>query len=266
MDVSPWLSRLFLSAIIATLLASCGNRYDLSTDRGRRARIDDANFHLSKSQCTAALESIDPLYHSPHVDDEVRVIKASAHACVGTFNMLNLMANLAEGGNAFAGIARSLSNAAGDGRIRDFYRAVDVLTRSNTLLDASQRSLAVNNYMVFLQMGVVGSILRNYGSPATDGSQGAPLVYDTSGSPPGEMDDEDACALAAAFSSISDSYSRSSLGDSSTAAINNSLNAICVAALLPDCTALSRNRASCDGTNPASEDAERVVTGVNAAW
>ena len=121
MDVSPFGSRVLWYALGIGILftAGCGNRYDLSTERGRQARIDEANFQLSKGNCGAALEAIDPLYNSPEVDDEVRLVKASAHACAGTFNMLTLVGNLPGASNYLAVLAKSLANT------------LEVLVRSN---------------------------------------------------------------------------------------------------------------------------------------
>lgn len=268
MDVSLWNIRFVLSVFIGALLFSaCGNRYDLGTERGRRSRIDDANFHLSKGACTAAIEAIDPLYNSPHVNDEIRLIKASAHACAGTFNFLTLVSNLSGATNYFSVLAKSLSNNPGDGARSAFYFAVDVLTRNGSYINASTRSKSVNNYMVFLQLGLVGSILRNYGNPNSVGGQQQALVYETAGAnPAGEMTNEDACALAAAFSMLSDSFDNSSLADGDSASAVNSINSVCVAAGLPSCSSINKNRSACDGTNADSVTAAAVVSGVNTSW
>jgi hypothetical protein len=268
MDVSPFGSRAILSAIgIGILIISgCGNRFDLSTQRGRQARIDEANFHLSYGNCGAAFEAIEPAYQSPDVDDEIRIVRASAQACYGTFNLLNFVANIAGASNYLSAVAKSLSNSAGDGARASFYGAIDTLTRNSTLMNASARTTSVNTYMVFIQMGVVGAILRNYGAPAADGSQGSNLVYDATGSPAGEMANEDACALAASLAIITDSYPYSSLKDGDTAAFNNSVNSLCTAAGLASCSDLNKARSSCDGTNADSQRAQQVVNGVNAAW
>lgn len=269
MDVSPLGYRAILSVIgIGILIISgCGNRFDLSTERGRQARIDEANYHLSKGNCGAAWEAIEPAYQSPDVNDEIRIVRASAQACYGTFNLLTFVANIASASNYLSAIAKSLTNSAGDGARSSFYGAMDTLTRNGTLMSASARSTSVNTYMVFIQMGVVGSILRNYGSPAADGAQGAALVYDgNGGSPAGEMANEDACALSASLAIISDSYPYSSLNDGDTAAFVNSVNSLCTAAGLASCGALNKARSACDGSNADSQRAQQVVNGVNAAW
>jgi hypothetical protein len=268
MEVSPWISRLFRSVVLAglILLTACGNRFDLSTERGRRARIDEANFLLSQGSCSAALEAISYLYNSPQVDDEVRIITASAHACSGTFNMLTLVGNLSGATNYFSVLAKSLRNIAGEGAPAAFYRATDVLTRNGAALAGSQRSVSVNNYMIFVQLGLIGSILRNYGNPSANGAQQANLIYNTAGSPAGEMSNEDACALGTALSLITDSFANSSLTDGDTTAVNSSLNSVCVSAGLPNCSTISRDRAGCDGTNAQSVMAEAIVGGVNGSW
>jgi hypothetical protein len=268
MDVSPFGSRAILSAIgIGILIISgCGNRYDLSTERGRQARIDDANYHLSQGNCGAALEAIEPAFQSPGVDDEIRIVRASALACSGTFNLLNLVANIAGTSNFLSAIAKSMRNSAGDGARSSMYGAMDTLTRNGSLANASARSTPVNTYMVFVQMGVVGSILRNYGSPTADGAKGTNLIYDASGSPAGEMSNEDACALSSSLAIIADSYLYSSLRDGDTAAFANSVNTLCAAAGLASCNDLNKARSACDGTNADSQRAQQVVNGVNAAW
>lgn len=270
MDVSPLKSRVLLSALGLGLIlvAGCGNRFDLSTERGRQSRIDEANFHLSKGNCSAAHEAIDPAYNSPDVNDEIRLVKASAHGCSGSFNLLTIIGNIAGASNYFSALVRSLANVNGDGALPHFYTAGDVLTRNSVLINASARSTAVNNYMVFIQLGTVAAILRNYGSPGSDGSQGANLVYDGGGgSPAGEMDDLDACALAASLAIITDSYNYSTLRDGDTAALANAINAVCVAAGLASCEVINKSRTACAGGNNAdSARAQLVVGALNTAW
>lgn len=269
MDVSLSGTRVFfgLLALLSLNFISCGNRYDLSTERGRRSRIDDANFHLSKGQCGAAAEAIDPLYDSIYVTDEVRIIKASAFACFARYKMLNFVSNFAGATDFFQAMVKSLDSTTGDNARSSLYSAVDVLTVNGTVMNGTARSRAVNSFMVFLQFGVISSILRNYGSPTTDGAQGAVLVYETAGlNPVGEMTNPDACALAAAFSFISDSYDNSELNDTTTRGAVDGMNAVCVAAGSPSCASINRVRSACDGTNAESAKAVQVVTSVNTTW
>jgi hypothetical protein len=268
MDVS--LSRprvlLILIAILSLSFISCGNRYDLSTERGRRSRIDDANFHLSRGECSAAAEAIDPLYGSVHETDEIRIIKASTYACLARFNMLTFISNLSSDSNYFKAMAKSLASTAGDATRFNFFKAVDVLTRNGSVMNGGDRTKSENGYMVFIQLGVIGAILRNYGSPASDGTQGADLIYDDAANPAGEMSNEDACALAGAYSFISDSYRYSDLTDDNSSSVVNSLNSACVTIGLSSCSVINRDRSLCDGTNQASVRAEGLIGGVNTSW
>jgi hypothetical protein len=269
MDVSLWNLRAILFISLCLFLAAlwgCGNRFDLSTDRGRRARIDEANFHLSRGECDAAIAAINPLYASVHVDTEVRVITASAHACRGGFNMLTMLGNMTGAANYFQAIAKSAGNNAGDGRISDFYNAIDILTESGAKMNANQRDSQTNTYMVFLQLGLVGAIMKNYGAPnISTGAQGVDMVYVANGSADvNEMPNTDACALTAAMSIASDSIGSSSLTDTDSTAFVNSFATVCGGS----CSSVSKSRTDCDGTgaDPDSVTAATVVTGINNAW
>ncbi len=264
MDVNPRILWLF----VCFLLIGCGNRFDLSTERGRQARIDEANFHLSYGQCAAAHEAINPLYDSTQVNDEVRLVKAAAYACEGTFNFLTIVGNIAGTTDFFAALAKSMTNSPNDSARTAMYSAVDVLTQNNLVLNASSRSRTVNDYMAFLQMGVIGVILRNYGSPSSTGAQGQNLIYDgAGGSPANEMSDIDACALSAAFAHFSDSYRNSNLNDSDSTNFSARVDSICTGAGLASCASINKNRTACNGGNNAdSAIAQSVVTGVNTSW
>lgn len=270
MDVSLSGRRVFFVFLTILLLtqASCGNRYDLSNERGRRARIDDANFHLSKGECGAASEAIDPLYNSEYVTDEVRIVKASAVACFAHYNLLKFAANFSGASNYFQALAKSLDNSPGDSARSYMYGAVDVLTKSGVAMDATGRTRAENTYMVFLQFGVISSILRNYGNPdCCNGTQGSDLIYEAVGAnPAGEMSDTDACALAASFSAISDSYAKSDFNDVDTKSAVSAFDSLCVAAGIGSCASLNRDRSQCNGTNQNSIKAAAVVSSVNSSW
>lgn len=266
MDVSLAGRRVFrvtklLVALLSLGLISCGNRYDLSTENGRQSRIDDANFHLSRGECSAADEAINPLYASPYVTEEARLVKASAQACFARFQLLNFAANIVGASNYFQAMAKSLDNTPGDDARTWMNRATDVMTQNSGAIDAGQRSRTENTYMVFLQFGVISSILRNYGSPDSSGNQHTDLSY-----PAGNMSNVDACALTAAFSLISDSMGNANLTDSDSTNIANAMNSVCVAAGVSSCAALNRDRNACDGSNTNSVKAGTVATSVNSAW
>jgi hypothetical protein len=257
-------ARLFLPVFtvfgIFALFGGCGNRYDVNTPAGRQARIDDANYHLSKGECGLAQAAIQPVYASTGVTDDVRIIMAATWACYAGFNVLDLISQVASSTNLFQGLAASLSTQAGSGGPADFYAANDVLTSNGTALSAAARSQTVNAYMVFLELGTISAILRNYGSPSATGVKGQAISY------PGQMSNVDACALAAAFSMLVDSFNNSNLSDATTAAAVAKANSYCVAAGQPSCNVINKDRTVCNGVNAQSTVAGAVVTGVNAAW
>lgn len=267
MDVSlSWL-RGFLAFTFCLSLFACGDRYDLSTAHGQKSRIDDANMFLSKGQCAEADAAISPLYTSIYVTDQVRIIKASAQACFAGYSMLRFAGGIIGSSNFFQSMAKSLDNVANDSARQWMYNAVDVLTESGNTLAASQRTTAENSYMVFLQLGVISAIIRNYGSPnASTGAQGADLIYTAGASPAGAMSNVDACALTAAFSFLTDSFANADLTDTDSAALVSSMNSVCTSAGLSSCSVLNRDRTKCDGSNQNSIYAQGVVTSVNSAW
>ena len=267
MDVSlSWIRALLVLPFCLSLFA-CGDRYDLSTARGQQSRIDDANMHLSRGECAQADESINPLYASPYVTDQVRIIKASAQACFAGYNMLRFAGGIIGPSNFFQSMAKSLDNVPGDSARQWMYNAVDVLAQNGNAMQAGLRTTAENSYMVFVQLGVISAIIRNYGSPdPTTGAQGANLIYSAVANPAGEMTDKDACALTAAFSFIIDSFSSSDLTDQDSASLVSSMNSVCTAAGLASCSALQRDRTKCDGSNQDSINAQGVVTSVNSSW
>jgi hypothetical protein len=268
MEVFPNRAFFGLSALLTCIFifSSCGNRFDLSTERGRQARIDEARFKLSKGQCTEAKEAIDPLMALTPVSDEVRTVKAAAEACFGGFNFFQVAGALVGSTNYFQSVAAALANSPGDGARQAMFNAIDVLTEANAKLSGSQRTIEINNYMVFLQLGAIGAILRNYGSPDAKGVQGANLVYDTGSNPAGEMSNLDACALAAALGHLTDSFANGSLTDSTTSTLVTTLNSVCTAAGLASCASINKDRSACDGTNANSVAAAAVVTSVNTSW
>lgn len=265
MDVSLSVRRInfLLPLILLASLAACGNRFDLSKERGRQARIDEANFFLSQENCGAALEAVNPLYGSAYVDDEVRIITASAYACSGKFRLLSMASGIAGASNFFTGMVKGLSDGGGTA---NFYSATDIMTGNGVRLAAGLRSARENTFMVFLQMGVIASILKTYGAPDINGNKTVALIYTTASNPAGEMTNLDACALSASLAILSDSFYGSSLNDADSIALAAKMNSVCVSAGFSSCSVLNKNRALCDGTNANSVSAQSVVGAVNAAW
>lgn len=267
MDVRSW--RIFFAVCLLISGTSCGDRFAVDTERGRQAAVDEANFQLSHGNCAAAQAAIDPVYNSPYVNEDIVLIKAAAHACAGGFNLIQIADKLSEIANVYGAMALSMPNALGDGRITAMYTAMDVLTANGTLINATQRSQKRNNYMVFIQMGIMGAIMKAYGDAnPTSGSQISNMLYSNPRAG-GDMANIDACALTAAVSVLVDSFSYSSLsGDPQVVSAKNSLNATCALAGFPTCDLLNKDRSACTGAggNAPSIAAVALVGGINGAW
>lgn len=268
MDVSLSGRRVTIIALLGMLAASCGNRYDLGNESGRDARLDDARYHLSRGECTLANDAVDTLYNVPaYRTEEVRIIKASALACYARFNLLKVATSITGASNYYRAIAKSMDNVANDSARTYMYQAMDVLAQNGSALSGDSRSRSENSFMVFLQFGIMSVIMRNYGNPdPSTGAKGSTLFYDGGAIGASELSNKDACALAAAFGVLSDSYAKSDLSDTDSAAVVTTFNAVCTAASLSSCAVISKDRNSCDGANADSTTAAAMVTSVNTAW
>lgn len=257
--------RLLFALFLLLPLLSCGNRFDINTERGRQAAIDEANLQLSNGNCTAALTAIEPLYRSPNVNDEVRVTRASVEACFAGFNMISLLVNLIDKPNQYQALAKSLDNTLGDGKIAYLYNATDILTQNGGVIDAINRSKSVNNFLFFLQLATIGAIQNAYGNPDAEGVQGNAIDYLPAAA--GTLSNLDACALAAAHSHATDSFGGSDLSSNTQAvAAINTLNARCMTVGFASCASINRVRTACDGVNQVSLDADLIVGAVDAGW
>lgn len=256
-------------AIISLFLgsASCGKKMDMDTEYGRQARIDEANMLLSQGYCQLAQDTIRPLYSSTYNSDEATIIMAATYACFAGFDFLTLADNFATMTNKFQAVAKTMSaSSSSDPKITYMYNAVDILSQNNTLLNASQRATKVNAYMVFLQLGVMGAILSGYGAPSTTtGAQVSNLNYSNPRAG-GDMANVDACAVAAAISTIVNSANAVS-SDADVTSMVNSLNTACTAAGV-SCTNINRDRTACTGlaADAPSVVASGIITQVNTNW
>lgn len=199
---------------------------------------------------------------APSSDDEL-IKEALTYARDGGFDLRVYKNNILGASNFFEAFARSAQR--GDRQER-LYLAQDTLTEGSEKIRAEQRSLAINDIMVYLQMGVIGGLLKKYGSPGSEGQQGSDLVYSAAVMPAGEMSNMDACALSAALSNFADSLLHSDLDDRDVFAANRVLENLCRDAGLQSCSNIGLDRHQCDGHNVNSIVAEQVVSTVNSFW
>jgi hypothetical protein len=196
-------------------------------------------------------------------DDEL-IKEALTYAREGGFDLAVYKRNISSGPNFFKAFARSAQRADGQEKL---YLAQDTLTKNFEEIRADLRSKAVNNVMVYLQMGIIGGLLKKYGFPGKSGQQEADLVFESAGvNPAGEMSNVDACALSTAFSNYYNSFMHSSLEDRHVFAINEYLDKQCQDAGFPSCAEVDLDRRQCDGYNVNSKVAEEMVRIVNIAW
>lgn len=259
-----YFSILLLAA--ALVLPACGDRFNIDTEHGRQAVIDEANLYLSNGNCQLALNAIEPLYNSAHVTDEVRVIRASADACFAGFATISLLKNITDKTNFYEALAKTMNDVTfGGGKLPALYRATDIITSNGAKLAAIQRSRELNDFMVFLQLAVMGAIQDLYGGGTAEGVQSQTFNYLAAGA--GTLSNTDGCAYAGAVGFISDSFNNSNLSSNTqaTTAIAR-LNSLCAAAGISSCASLNKNRTACDGANAESVAADAIVDQANAAW
>jgi hypothetical protein len=92
---SPRDSSYFLFLLLPLLITfSCGKKFDPDSETGRRGIIDEVNRLLSVEDCRAAIELIEPLYNSNNTTNEIRMLRASSHACNAKINFFTMLSNL----------------------------------------------------------------------------------------------------------------------------------------------------------------------------
>lgn len=73
---------LFLSLFLFQFFSACSeDTFEPGSDLENQAIIDQVNLYVNSGECAKAIELIEPLYHSEHSNDSVRVARASAHLC-----------------------------------------------------------------------------------------------------------------------------------------------------------------------------------------
>jgi hypothetical protein len=83
-----------LKVLFCALVFSCGTKFDPETETGRNGTIDEVNRLLSIEDCRAAVALIEPLYNSSWTNNEIRMLRASSHACQAKVNFFTMLTNL----------------------------------------------------------------------------------------------------------------------------------------------------------------------------
>jgi len=175
---------------------------DVDSPGGRRAILDEVAIRLSYEECDQAVNLIEPLYNSSNTDNEVRMLRASAHGCKAGIKFTAMLSflqgvTLCSGGNC-NGIWTALTEHFHIGnyvspfpaRLRISYSsgnfAVDAL--HSTLLEGivvpnfyktnrgssnvgsvliSHREEEANIYLLFTSMATIGNYQNAFGQNAS---------------------------------------------------------------------------------------------------
>ena len=249
---------------LSVFCLSCST--DLVGEKERQSIIDEINLLINEEDCEKARESIIPLFKKYPDDDEVRIVRASVEACFTGFELLDLVVNLIDDSSVYNSVASSLNVEVGDGKMSYLYTSLDIATSNNTNSDPSKRSKLLNDFIMFLQIAVIGGILNSYGDANANGEQVTDLDYLPSGT--GTLADEDACALLIAHSSIANIVPYSSFSDDGDVGRAQSrILTACGLSGSADCNfAGLEDRSSCEDSNQVRATVDTFVGVLNVLW
>lgn len=178
-------------ALLVVGLVSCtAPRFGIDTPEGRAAIIAQTKIALTNSECGKAIDLIEDLYQSQYTDNEIRLLRASAHGCAANINFFSLVNDLTEndlnGSEFWISMARIFPSVSTDGRSESAWFATDALhaaldpekvvtddyqINSDTVnmgsLLATDRIDDANAYLAFVSMSLIGSLQNRFGDPDT---------------------------------------------------------------------------------------------------
>lgn len=215
-----------IAAMMAVFLSSCLDQdyRDFTTASGRQAVIDRANAYLTIGQCDDAINTLRPLYESQYVDNDIRIIFASAAACKGGMNFPAIFNALSNGmSNLWKSIVKANYSASfNDGHITNLELASDIMQLTSTdptSLEALYRPANANVYMIFVWSEILGSLISVLGAadPATGARrQNFPALTDPQ-----------KCLAEVAVANIVDCSNRVAAGTGPLSALQAQVNSIC---------------------------------------
>lgn len=280
-------STLFSGFILA--FAGCAApREDPLSAVGKQSIIYKVNAALTAGDCTSAIIGIEPLYNSSSSDDEVRRLRASAHACKAGINFFPLIGNLATGSFSGNGLWRTITQlfpaSASDGKTQASFYATDALMSwlkpgtvvsstlrisddpynlgSKSYLDRTDDS---NLYLALVSMATIGTLHNAYGAPNGSYAPTQALPWTTLAAM-----DEEGCGYASSLLNLVDSlaavgasYTQLSGVSSAVSAVASGFDAACDQGCQNLCPSLScngkcpatlRHRTACNRATAATED------------
>lgn len=238
---SGWRKSAGISAFCFLLSGCAAPSMEASTAEGRAAILNATYKALTAGQCEKAIGIIDPAFASSGTNNEIRMARASAHACnAGIPSFFTFIENAAAenwgvdappGGSflfrsvakLFAEtntsvLAKRISSSRSALQALQSHLKTGVYVAQNHQITtsaynpgstlASDRSVDSNLYLLFVSMASLGAIENRYGAPdATTFKKGQALG--TQGTTDWESYlriDEDACLYASSLLSLIDAY------------------------------------------------------------
>jgi len=215
---------------------------DMSTENGREAIIVTTNNLLSNNQCTDAVQTIEDLYDSTHVNNEIRLLRASAHGCVAGVNFLEVINDLTEneiaGSKLWETLAMMFPSTSLDQKVESSWYATDALlatldsgaivtdeqavnsgTNNEGSLEPKDRTTDANLYLFLVSMSTIGALENRHGEPDSNYQKTTDLPWTTF-----EEVDTEGCSFAASVMNLFDSLGQV-IADSS-GDLNSSLETI----------------------------------------
>lgn len=165
--------------------------------------MEEVNLSLTAGECNKAIELIEDLYNSSYTDNEVRMLRASAHGCVAGISFFPLVGYLStrnivgsEFWMAMTEYFPSVSQT--DLKAESGWYATDALqavldtgivepvdlqinpgTNNVGTQVASHRIKDSNGYLMFVSMSTIGAIQNRYGNPTNEYKKLTPLPWST---------------------------------------------------------------------------------------
>lgn len=229
---------------------------------GKGGAIDAANIALTSGNCAEAIDLIEDLYESDLSDDQVRFVRASAHACamdleffqmltqLGTVNLMppffwqsvsELLYNSSltdtqllsrENSGWFA--TDALMAILQQGVVVPSGLAINAETSNPGSVDVSHRTADSNFYMLFVSLALMSHTQNRHGAP--DSANGYTKTQNLPWTTLADMDEE-GCAYAGAILNFFDSVGAvaSEIGGDMSESLLDSRSAFLGASIVPSC-------------------------------
>ena len=213
---------LIYSLALAPFIEGCGYR-DISTENGRLSLIQQANLFLNSANCGQARDTIQPLYQSQYVNNEVRLVYASAYACSASFSFTGLVSNLKGSSTSiFSSLVAAMYSNGNDSHLLNYQSAATLVASTTAVagsLNAADRPSDANVYMIFMQLGILSSVISTLGVASQ--STGQKTVAITGLGTAAQQ-----CAVQSAIAIVSDSIS--SVGSTGVfSSLSSSFTSLC---------------------------------------